>query len=129
MCALKPHHPCLHRCRKPLTETLICLHNWWSRNKNAQILVSFTSTATASGSNVRALKPHHHCTVAENLHPTLWLLTQLWSGSRMLRYRFLSRQRRPASGSNMCALKPHHGCTFAEKLSPETPICSHNCGQ
>ena len=133
----------LHRCRNPLPKlSLLPTTVVWI--KNAQISVSFTSTATASGSNMCALKPHHHCTVAKTLSPklsllpttvvwiknaqisvsftstatasgskhvcvetssslhrcrkpppTLWLLTQLWSGSRILTYRFRSRQRRP----------------------------------
>ena len=84
-------------------------------NRSAQISVSFTSTATSSGSNMCALKPHHHCTVAENTMKTATShKTVVWNKSAQISVSFTSTA--TSSGSNMCALKPHHHCTVAENL-------------
>ena len=85
----------LHRCRNLLPKlSLLPTTVVWI--KNAQISVSFMSTATASGSNMRVCvetsSSLHRC---RKPPPTLSLLIHLWSGSRILTYRFLSRQRRP----------------------------------
>ena len=110
----------LHRCRNPLPKlSLLTQLVVWI--KNAQISVSFTSTATASGCNMCALKHHHHCTVAENLSRNSHCLH-----NAQISVSFTSTA--TDSGSNVRALKRHYPCTVAENIHRNF-ICSHNCGQ
>ena len=109
--AFKPHHHCT--IAENLSRNSHCLHN-------AQISLSFPSTATSSGSNMCALKPHHHCTVAENLSRKFHCLH-----NAQISVSFTSTA--TASGSNMCALKPHHLYTVAENLL-QLSHCFFICG-
>ena len=99
----------LHRCRNPLPKlSLLPTTVVWI--KNAQISVSFTSTATASGSKMCALKPHHHCTDAENLDQHSDCSHNWWSRNKNVNISVSFPSTETAPGSNMCALKPHHLC-------------------